>query len=68
MAAFLAHPLVAGVAAVSVSAVAAAVLAARRRSGLPAVHMQLTEFNRAVLSRCLTINSVYRLIPFLTNG
>ena len=66
--AFLAHPLLTGVTAVTATAVAAAFITARRRSGLPAVHMQQSDFNRAVLSRCPTINSMYRLIPFLTNG
>lgn len=33
----------------------------------PALQMADTGFNRAVLSRCPTINQVYRPFPFLTN-
>ena len=35
---------------------------------MPKVQAQMNEFNRAVLSRCPNINSLYRMVPFLTNG
>jgi len=66
--AFLSNPVVIGTGAVVLTAVAAAIIDARRSSRLPKVKMQLNEFNRAVLSRCPNINSLYRVVPFLTNG
>ena len=66
--AFLSNPVVIGTGAVVLTAVAAAIIDARRSSRLPEVKMQLNEFNRAVLSRCPNINSLYRVVPFLTNG
>ena len=64
----LGSPVVIGTGAVVLTAVAAAVFDARRCSRLPKVRMQLNEFNRAVMSRCPDINSLYRMVPFLTNG
>ena len=64
----LSSPVVVGTGAVVLTAVAAAIFDARRCSRLPKVRMQLNEFNRTVMSRCPNINSLYRMVPFLTNG
>ena len=66
--AMLGHPVLLGTAVVAVTVIAAATITAKRRSRLPEVSMQQSEFNRAVLSRCPTLNAVYRVLPFLTNG
>ncbi len=64
----LGSPVVVGTGAVVLTAVAAAIYDAKRCSRLPKVKMQLNEFNRTVMSRCPNINSLYRMVPFLTNG
>ena len=64
----LGSPIVLGTGAVVLTAVAAAMIDARRCSRLPKVKMQLSEFNRTVMSRCPNVNSLYRMVPFLTNG
>lgn len=65
---FVGNPMLLGTGVVVLSAVTAVVINAKRRSRIPELWMQQTAFNRAVLSRCPTINSVYEFIPFLTNG
>lgn len=51
------------------SAMAVAAWASIRRKSSPSqITADPTQFNKGVLSRCPTINSVYRPFPFLTNG
>ncbi|CAL8470709.1 g10251 [Coccomyxa elongata] len=67
--AFLSNPALLGAGIVVVTALTAATLRAKRSSKLPELFMQQTAFNRAVLSRCPTINSIYQFFPFISlNG
>lgn len=65
----LSNPVLLGTGIVVVTALTAATISAKRRSKLPELFMQQTAFNRAVLSRCPTINSLYDFFPFISlNG
>ena len=67
--AFLNNPVLLGASVVVVTALTAATLRAKRSSKLPELFMQQTAFNRAALSRCPTINSIYKFFPFISlNG
>jgi hypothetical protein len=65
----MSNPVLLGAGIVVVTALTAATLSAKRKSKLPELFMQQTAFNRAVLSRCPTINSIYEFFPFISlNG
>lgn len=67
--AFLSNPGLLGAGIVVVTALTAAILRAKKSSKLPELFMQQTAFNRAVLSRCPTINTIYQFFPFISlNG
>jgi len=65
----LGNPVLLGTGILVLTAFTAATISAKRRSKLPELFMQQTAFNRAVLSRCPTINSLYDFFPLVTlNG